>query len=181
VVYYQDSLQFGNTTLMGAGKTDNALVKMSPEGDFLNWFNIAGPSWGNIKHIQTIGTQQLFVTGGADTLSFLNLNIASEQRSYFHFILDLNTATTHEAPPEPITISAFPNPISAGALIQVKLGAPVHAGQIALYDALGHLVTQAAVPDYVTQISFTAPRQAGIYYLRVQSGRQRATQKIVVE
>ena len=182
-IRYQDSLRFGGHSLPGVGKWDYALVKMNPEGEFLRWFNITGPSWENIDHLQAIGNQQLFISGSADSLSFLNLNIAADpvyQRTYFHFILDLNTVGTQETVPDVLNLSVFPNPIQAGGLLRVVLQGAFSNGQVRLYDALGRIVAQTQVPDYAAQMNFPAPRQPGLYYLVLQVGAQRAVSKIVV-
>ena len=180
---YEDSLQFGATTLMGQGNTDNALVKMSPEGDFLRWFNVAGPSFQRITGVQAIGNHQLFVVGVTDSLTFLNLHIQQEEEyhnTFFHFIIDLDAVGTQEPLLESIQFSTFPNPVPMGGQVQIQLQSPVRQGQINLYNALGQSVAQAAIPDQATKISFVAPRQAGLYYLTVSAGRQSTTQKIVV-
>ena len=183
-VSYEDSLRFGNNSLLGVAKWDYALVKMSPEGAFLRWFNIIGPSWESINYIQTIGDQQLFVAGSTDSLSFLNLNIESEflyDYTHFHFIINLNTVGIQAAAQEAIDLAVFPNPVQAGGLLRVVLQGAVRNGQVRLYNALGRIVAQTKVPDYAAQITFPAPRQPGMYYFVLQTGEQRAVSTIVVE
>ena len=183
VIGYGDSLRFGNHLLTGINEQDYALVKMNPEGAFLRWLNIAGPGSEDISSLQAIDNHQLFVTGSADSLSFLNLNIESaflHDRTYFHFILDLNTVGTQAAAQAAVDLAVFPNPIQAGGLLQVVLHGAVRNGQVRLYDALGRIVAQTSIPDYTTQMNFPAPRQPGMYYVVLQTGQQRVVRKIVV-
>lgn len=72
--------------------------------------------------------------------------------------------------------SLHPNPVNAGGVIQLDL--PENSQVIiTTYDLLGKPIQQGVV----TNATWTAPKQSGIYLIEIRDGSDRKVQRLVVD
>ena len=96
---------------------------------------------------------------------------------------DLNLAVQRDFDEEIKTAVLFPNPVSAGQLVQYQLQENIDLTEqlfIHVFDTQGRLVQKIQLQDQVTSIA-TDQLASGIYYLQIQSKNYSDTQTIMVE
>lgn len=100
--------------------------------------------------------------------------------------LDAHTYWVQEAPTEAslsVSCSVIPNPARSGEAVRIRCAAR-EPGRLSVYDAVGRSVWSAFVPR--TQAADTRPLvlprlAAGVYLVRLESGSQAATAKLVIQ
>lgn len=191
---YYVSLTFGSDSLAGGVtapdgiNSDAALVQINPEGNILQCYAANSVCGESFAGVQPLPGNRLFVSGGVDidetdSFQFLNMTLYDWENHTgpdFYFTLDLPVVSTEVLPDAMGKAVLAPNPVQAGHFFQVMCEVEFQEGHAMLYDHLGHLIRQTALPRAGKQFFLPAPPYAGIYYLVVQTGNQRITKKIAV-
>jgi hypothetical protein len=180
---------FGSTSLTGVGTADNIfLAKLTDAGSTGSFAWVIAAGGGNSQQALGLATGmsgRVYVSGSMMPAAvFGPISVSGEGSGGVGFLASLTdpTLTASAAALRPESIGLYPNPACGHATVQL----PPTSGPVTLtlLDAIGRSVRTHAVLLPTAGLNYKldiTSLPAGIYALRVATGTQTATRRLVVE
>lgn len=185
---FEETADFGSTTLTSSGNKDIFVAKLDSDGNWLWAKKAGGTAYDYGQGIVLDGSGNIFVTGYfRDIANFGDISLTSNGYDDI-FVAKLSTEVDADDPAVPGLSGnsrlhdAYPNPFSAGGSLTIKADiAANESGTIQIFNLRGQKIAQFELPAGRQQVTLdSSGLSAGVYLYRLKTVSTDFVRKLVL-